>query len=182
MAETGRNRAGKLVLVLAATCGLAACDSGEPNLIQLRSETRSPDEFAILPNKPLEIPREQASLAALPAPTPGGTNRTDPTPVADAAIALGGNPAAAARTSAASDGALLTQTTRHGVDPTIRQNLAVADAQFRQENRALLLERLTHTSTYFRAYEPYALNQQAELARWRARGVKTVTAPPPPSE
>ena len=70
---------------------LAACGgSAEPDLLNI-SQPRSegPDEFAILPAKPLEVPED---LAALPEPTPGGSNLTDPTPFADAAVAMGGNP------------------------------------------------------------------------------------------
>jgi hypothetical protein len=34
-------------------------------------------------------------------------------------------------------------------------------------------------NVYFRAYAPLSLDQQAELDRWRARGVRNVSAPPP---
>jgi hypothetical protein len=70
---------------------LAACGNGkaEPELMNLRSG-QGPDEFAIVPPKPLEMPE---SLADLPEPTPGGfQNRTDQNPEDDAAMALGGKP------------------------------------------------------------------------------------------
>lgn len=180
MKQAGRIRAGRLVLVLAAACGLAACGNGK--LIQLRSETRSPDEFAILPTKPLDIPAGQANLTALPVPTPGGANRTDPTPLADATAVLGGNAGAVERQGTGGDAALLAQAGRYGADPAIRQDLAIADAEFRKDEGPLLLERMSRTTTYFKVYAPYALNQQAEISRWRARGVPTVTAPPPPAD
>ncbi len=55
---------------------VAACRAGA-----IRDATKSgdgfhgPDEFAILPTKPLEMP---ADVAALPPPTPGAANRADP--------------------------------------------------------------------------------------------------------
>ena len=56
---------------------LAACGGGEtePNLLNINQpRAEGPDEFAVLPTKPLEMPEDVASL---PAPTPGGVNRTD---------------------------------------------------------------------------------------------------------
>ena len=69
--------------------GLAACSS-DPHLMNTSAGQTSPDEFAIVPTKPLSMPTD---LSALPSPTPGGGNLTDPTPRADAVAALGGNPA-----------------------------------------------------------------------------------------
>jgi hypothetical protein len=48
-----------------------------PSLMNVRSATSGPDEFGIIPPKPLEMPED---LAALPEPTPGGANRTDRDP------------------------------------------------------------------------------------------------------
>ena len=72
-----------LVLML-----LAACSSQAPTLMNLRAEGEGPDEFGVLPTRPLEMP---ADLASLPTPTLGGTNRADPDPEADVAAALGGD-------------------------------------------------------------------------------------------
>lgn len=172
--ETGMT--GWFRVALLAPALLAACGGGEdPQLMRLRSEGRSPDEFAILPTKPLEIPTGPVSVASLPAPTPGGTNRTDPTPQADAVVALGGRPGA----GAAGDAALLAQAGRHGTDPAIRQTLAAADLDYRRRNDGRLLERMFGKTTYFSAYAPYALDQQTELARWRQAGARTPSAPPP---
>ena len=68
---------------------LTACGSGDkvPHLMNLRSSTDGPDEFAILPPKALSMPTD---IAALPDPTPGGANRTDPHPQDAAVGALGG--------------------------------------------------------------------------------------------
>jgi hypothetical protein len=34
-------------------------------------------------------------------------------------------------------------------------------------------------NVYYKAYKDQSLDQQAELFRWRKRGVKTPSAPPP---
>ena len=163
------------IAVLAASL-LSACGDREPRLYTLRSDSGGPDEFAILPNKPLEMPQD---MAALPAPTPGGSNRADLTPEADAFAALGGN--AEVLTRGASDGGLIRYATRYGVDGNIRQDLAEADLEYRRQNDGRLLERLFNVSVYFRAYEPFELDQHRELERFRAAGIRTPAAPPDPA-
>jgi hypothetical protein len=165
-----------LGLVLAATLALSACGNTDtvPELMNIRSEGNGPDEFAILPPKPLQLPE---SLATLPEPTPGSRNLTDPTPTADAIIALGGQPGGAG--IPAGDSALVAYAARDGVSSDIRSVLAAEDLAFRQDNNGRLLERLFNVNVYFRAYEDQSLDQHAELARWRARGIRTPSAPPP---
>ncbi len=158
-----------LLLVLAACSG-----DRQPELMNLRSETRGPDEFGILPTKPLQMPTD---LAALPEPAPGGASLTDPTPQADAIAALGGNPAVLAR-GGAGDGAVVAHATRFGVAPDIRSQLATEDLEFRRQNNGRILERLFNVNVYFKAYLAQSLDQHAELARWRNRGIRTNSAPP----
>ncbi|MEQ9040106.1 MAG: DUF3035 domain-containing protein [Silicimonas sp.] len=167
----------KLLIITTALVTLAACGgSDEPNLLNI-SQPRSegPDEFAILPVKPLEMPED---LAALPDPTPGASNLTDPTPFADATVAMGGNPEVLTRGSA--DGALVSYAARYGVDPNIRVELAAADLEYRRQNDGRLLERLFNVNVYFQAYEPLSLDQYAELERLRRAGIRTSAAPPDP--
>lgn len=160
-----------LVLALAA-CG----GGGEPNLLNIKqSRADGPDEFAVLPTKPLEMPED---MAALPEPTPGGANRTDPTPEADLARALGGNPEVLTRGS--SDGALVAHASRYGVNPQIRAELAAADLEYRRQNDGRLLERIFNVNVYFRAYRPMELDQYAELERLRRAGIRTSAVPPEP--
>jgi hypothetical protein len=161
---------------IAAALLLAACGGGDkaPNLMNVRAPGNGPDEFAILPPKPLEMPE---TLAALPPPTLGGANRTDPTPKADAIIALGGNPNTSTTVPAA-DGALLAYATRSGISADIRTTLATEDLAFRRDNNGRLLERLFNVNVYYRAYEDQSLDQHAELARWRRAGARTPSAPP----
>ena len=171
---------GMIMVALGATLMLAGCaNDREPQLMNITQPGDGPDEFAILPARPLEMPQD---LAQLPAPTPGGANRTDVQPQADAIAALGGNSAAAvARGSGfpAADGALVASASRYGVTPGIRETLAAEDLEFRRQNDGRLLERLFNANVYFRAYAPLSLDQQAELDRWRARGVRNVSAPTP---
>jgi hypothetical protein len=168
--------AGKGVLALAAFAMLAlsACDEGEPRLMNLRATGNGPDEFAILPPKALQLPTD---LKALPEPTLGGANLTDPNPEADAVAALGGSLREGAGVPAG-DGALVNHAGRYGRSASIRPDLAAEDLEFRSDNKGRILERVFNVNVYFKAYSRQSLDQRAELDRWRARGVKTNSAPP----
>ena len=159
--------------------GLAACSRGDqdPNLLNIKQPRgEGPDEFAVLPTKPLQMPQD---VTALPEPTPGGTNLTDPTPEADVAAALGGNAAVVSRPS--NDRALVAYAGRFGVDGNIRADLAAADLEFRRANDGRLLERLFNVNVYFQAYEEMELDQHEELERLRRAGIRTPAAPPDPA-
>jgi len=166
------------LLTLGLLVALAACSRDtNPQLLNIRQPTsEGPDEFSVLPTKPLEMPKD---YAALPPPTPGGANLTDPSPFADADAALGGNAAALARRS--TDGGLVAYAGRYGVAPDIRQTLAREDLEYRRVNNGRLLERLFSVNVYFKAYRPMELDQYAELARMRAAGIPTPAAPPDPA-
>lgn len=165
-----------LLLSLSACGGVFGGSDKEPRLMNLRSQTRGPDEFGVLPTKPLQMPE---NLAELPAPTPGGANITDPTPEADVVAALGGNPAVLAQqTPSASNAGLVNYTGRYGRTAGIRQTLAAEDLDWRRRHDGRLLERMFNANVYYRAYAPMSLDQYAELEYWRARGVRNVGAPP----
>ncbi|MFN4202685.1 MAG: DUF3035 domain-containing protein [Tabrizicola sp.] len=165
---------GRAVIAVATMITLAACGGkGDPQLMNLRSGP-GPDEFAIVPPKPLEMPKD---LAELPEPTPGGFNRTDRTPEADAVVALGGRPSAAGGIPA-TDSALFAHAARYGVDGGIRARLAAEDLEWRRDNNGRILERLFNVNVYYKAYRKQRLDQQAELERWRALGVRNPSAPP----
>lgn len=175
----GIGRAATVAAAVVAVLGLAGCSGNRvPNLMNLRSDTRGPDEFGIIPTKPLQMPDD---LTALPEPTPGGASLTDPTPNADAIAALGGNPAVLGR-SPAGDAAVLAAATRFGVTPDIRAALAAEDLDYRRKHTGRPLERLFGITVYYRAYLPMSLDQEAELARWRAAGIPTPSAPPYPQK
>lgn len=167
---------GRTGLALAVALVLSACGQREPRLLNLNAGSDTPDEFAILPGKPLQTPD---NISELPEPTPGGNNLTDPTPKADAIAALGGDPAVLARTGVpASDNALLGHTGRHGIQAGVREELAAADLDFRRRKDVPSLYRLFNKSRYFRIYSNQTLDQYSELERLRAAGVKTPSAPP----
>ena len=164
---------------LAALTGLTAC-SDDRGLMNLRSTSPGPDEFAILPTRPLTMPPD---LAVLPAPTPGGSNITDPTPLADAVDALGGNPAALEdRGIGAADQALVAHAGRRGTDPAIRSELAQADAETRSRHGRRFLEKVFGTNVYMRTYAPMRMDAQTEQERWQRAGARTPIAPPRPGK
>lgn len=170
-------RAFVLTMTIAAGVTLAGC-SNDPRLMNIGSGQDGPDEFAILPTKPLSMPPD---LNILPAPTLGGGNITNPTPFGDAVGALGGNPQRLANNGiGAADGGLVSYSSRYGVQPGIRAELAAADVQWRAANSRRLLETLAQTSVYMRAYRPMMLDPNAELLRWRRAGAQTPSAPPAP--
>lgn len=169
---------GGILLVFMASLALSACSRNkEPRLLNIKSSTSGPDEFAILPSKPLQQPD---SFDALPTPTPGTRSLVDPTPNEDAIAALGGNPAVVARSGVpATDVGLINHASRFGVSTGIRQTLASEDLQFRQRKSGRPLEKLFGVNVYFRAYERQSLDKYAELERFRSRGIRTPAAPPP---
>jgi hypothetical protein len=164
---------GKAIIALLAVLVLSACGNGTPQLMNLRSG-EGPDEFGIVPPKPLEMPE---SLSELPEPTPGGSNRTDRDPEGEAAIALGGRPGAAGGIPSG-DSALYAHAARFGVESGIRATLAAEDLDWRRDNQGRILERLFNVNVYYKAYRDQRLDQQAELLRWRKLGLRTPSAPP----
>lgn len=173
-------RARAFAVLTCVGLGLAACSDAdrEPRLLNLTGEGPGPDEFGIVPTKPLEAPED---FAALPEPTPGGVNRTDPTPEADAVAALGGSPARVLEGGGIRDQALVARATRFGVDENIRERLAAADLEYRRANDGRLLERLFNVNVYFKAYAPFSLDRYAELERFRRAGIRTPAVPPDPA-
>ena len=163
----------KVIFVAMTAALLAGCGGDKvPQLMNVRSSTQGPDEFGILPPKALKMPTD---LAALPQPTPGGENLTDPTPNADAIVALGGRAGA----GAGGDAGLMNHVSRYGVASGIRTTLAGEDLQWRRDNNGRILERLFNVNVYYKAYKDQSLDQQAELYRWRKVGARTPSAPPP---
>lgn len=158
-------------IAIGAILLLAACGDKDPKLLNVRSQSRGPDEFSVLPVKPLQLPED---IAALPEPTPGGQNLTDPTPEADAVVALGGRP----DRGAGGDGGLIAHVGRFGTSASIRGQLAAEDLEWRRDHDGRLLERLFNVNVYYKAYAEMSLDQYAELEFWRKRGVRNVGAPP----
>ncbi|GGE53599.1 DUF3035 domain-containing protein [Actibacterium pelagium] len=176
-----RSARGLVILGMIAVMAVAGCsrdrsDKEPPQLLNIKS-SGSPDEFQILPTKPLEQPQDYATL---PTPTPGGTNRVDVNPNANAIASLGGNPSRIQRGTGISrgDAGLVNHATRFGVAQDIRPLLAAEDLEFRRDNKGRILERALNVNVYYKAYQPQSLDQHRELERWRRLGVRTPAAPP----
>ena len=166
----------KTLALFAMVLTLSACGDKEPQLMNLKATQSGPDEFSILPTKPLQEPE---SYKALPAPTPGGANRSDVTPMKDAVAALGGRPDRLDRTGIRSgEAGVVNYASRHGVSGSIRNQLAAEDLEWRRDNKGRLLERLFNVNVYYRAYTNMHLDQNHELERLRRLGVWTPSAPP----
>ncbi len=158
---------------------VSACANTDRPLRDLRSAGGGPDEFAVIPAEPLEIPQTRV----LPTPTPGGLNRADVTPKADAIRALGGTASAQiAGGIPASDTALLTQTNRYGVDPAIRAQLAAEDAATLERARRTSFLNPLGRDRYFPTYARQALDAPSELARLQGAGVIVPQVPVPAAE
>lgn len=158
-------------LVLMSALALAAC--GKKPLHNLDARPTGPDEFLVLPGKPLEQP---ASFAALPEPTPGGSNITDRDPRAEAVAALGGRSSAGQGVGA--DGALVSAASRHGVEPGIRTTLAEEDAKRRKRAGFLANVKLFPVDRYAETYERETLNPYRVQSGYTRAGVPTPSAPP----
>jgi hypothetical protein len=176
MRMTGLGLAGLALLVLAGCDTVRNYRDRDPMLMFAASNHRGPDEFAILPTRPLQAP---PSLTALPDPTPGGRNLVDPDPRSDVAVALGGRPIPQDQSGiAAADSALYAHAARHGVPADIRDTLAAEDLEFRRQNNGRLLERIFGVNVYHRAYRRQGLDRYAELEHWRRNDRATPSAPP----
>ncbi|MHA6346839.1 DUF3035 domain-containing protein [Roseivivax sp. CAU 1761] len=165
-------------IALTIGCAVLVAGCGEQRLRDLRTYRGTPEEFAIVPNKPLATP---PAMAALPAPTPGGANRADVTPLQDAVAALGGDPRRMAATGVpASEAALVAAAGRRGIDAGIRGRLASEDAGFRRRSQVFNW-RIVRNDEYNRAYRRQSLDGERVLDGVRRPGsnVRTPSAPPP---
>lgn len=165
----------RAVLLTLSVLALAACDN-DGRLMHLTSTDDGPEEFAIVPTRALEMPPD---LAQLPAPTPGGSNITDPNPRGDAIAALGGNPGhLAVQGVGAGDAALIAHAGRAGIEPGVRQITAAEDQAFRDRNSRRVMEVIAGANAYYRVYDRQTLDSWAEQDRWSRTGVQTPSAPP----
>ncbi len=166
-------RVSKISLVMAIFV-IAGCSN--QGLRDLRTNGLGPDEFMVLPVKPLSEP---ANYSDLPAPTPGGTNLTDPSPRADAVVALGGRASALENQGVpGSDAGLVTYVSRNGVPQDIRQTTSLEDEQFRQRRGRLTQIRLFRTDRYNQVYRPQTLDSFAMEREARRLGIQTPSNPP----
>lgn len=157
-----------LVMVMA----LAGCSNA--GLRDLRSNTSGPDEFLVLPVKPLSAPGDYSEL---PEPAPGAGNLVDPNPKAEAVAALGGR-VSSSQGIPASDSGLVQYASRHGVPADIRETLAQEDEAFRKRRGRLTQFRLFRTDRYNQVYNKQSLDPFSVTRTARGSGVATPTSPP----
>ncbi|MGH1464613.1 MAG: DUF3035 domain-containing protein [Cognatishimia sp.] len=157
---------------------VSAC-ANERGIRVLSSDDNGPDEFAIIPTKPLAAPENYTTL---PAPTPGGRNVTDPQPLNDVAAALGGrkSTAVSGQPYPIADDSLVSYAARRGAGAEVREQLAQDDEIIRGRFDRFTGWRLSNPDRYNEVYRRYHLNAYRELSIWRARGVKTPAAPSAP--
>ncbi|MFK7763489.1 MAG: DUF3035 domain-containing protein [Roseobacter sp.] len=152
---------------------VSAC--ANQGLQQLTSTSRGPDEFIVEPKAELSLPDD---LSALPAPTPGQSNRTDIDPTANAIAALGGTAGDPNGPVPGSDGALVTAASRFGVTPNIRQALAQEDAEFRRNKSRFTQLKLFPENIYLDVYSSQSLDARDTVEAWRRAGARTPSYPP----
>lgn len=172
-----RNGARIYGLSALAALTLAACaDRDASRSLTLAGRNDGPNEFSMVPSKPLQQPED---LTALPEPTPGGANRTDRNPEAEAIAALGGDQGAIAGPSPAADSALLAATARFGVDGDIRRELARDHLDYIRQPRGVLRRRTALTpEEYLDAYDFMALDQATMNHLARRVGTRTPAVQP----
>ena len=164
------------VLMVILALALSACANKDKPLTRIKKTGNGPDEFTIIPGKPLQAPE---SYAALPTPTPGGSNLTDQYPLSDGVAALGGNTAALASAGIpSSDAGLVRHAGRYGVTPGIRQTLSAEDKQTRRRHGRVNILRIGPIDDYTSAYRRQWLDSDAEFRRLRRAGIPVPSAPP----
>jgi hypothetical protein len=130
----------------------------------------SPDEFLVLPTRPLEMPTD---LRTLPPPAPGTVNRVDYRPHSEAIAGLTG------RTGPVGTASGAPLVARVGAaNPEIRVQLAVEDVEWRRTHRGRLLERWFSRDQDALVYRQQALPAPSEFDRMRASGLRVPPAPP----
>ena len=166
--RAGRAIAGAALMLLPLAVGGCA-EGGLAGSLRAAGIAGKPDEFMVLPTRPLEMPQD---LSALPPPTPGTVNRVDYRPHAEAIAGLTGRPG----TPNASAGPLLARVGTGA--PGIRATLAAEDQVWRETHHGLLLERAFSRDQVALVYREMVLDAPAEFQRLRAIGVQVPAAPP----
>ncbi|HEY9040464.1 MAG TPA: DUF3035 domain-containing protein [Roseovarius sp.] len=164
-----------IIALTILTLAVAGCGQNG-KLSRIKNTSNGPDEFTVMPTKPLQTPD---SYSALPPPTPGAANLTDMNPRAEGIAALGGNPAATVPSGIDRGNAgLINHVSRNGVSPAIRQQLASEDADTRRRHGRVNIFNIGPNDDYTDAYKKQWLDAQAEKQRMQRSGVITPSAPP----
>ncbi len=134
-------------LILIVALGVTACsgddqsDDAGVNLTNIIGTTKNPpDEFAVIPTAPLELPKD---FTALPPPNPGERSRLVSNPINDARAALLGEtaPKAANARVSTSEAALLSASGSTAASSEIRTVLDAEQAASDEAEQTYLLDR-----------------------------------------
>lgn len=157
---------GGAVLIL-ASCGE---DKIAGTLQEASLANGAPDEFLVLPQKPLEIPED---LSVLPTPDPTAGSRVEIDPHAGAKRALGGT--GGGYKASGADNTVLAAARSRPISPNIRQELRAEDAKKRARPGGFIgffdLFRVTPREQTI--YNDEKLDARDELIKRRAQGVRT---------
>lgn len=171
----------KIVLILLASAIVAGCGpKDDVTLTRIRHTGNGPDEFSIIPSKPLQTPED---FSVLPQPTPGAANLVDQNPLADGVVAFGGNPnaiVAPASGIGAGDGGLVNHANRYGAIANVRETLAEEDKDTRRRHGRQNFLPFGFSDDYTSAYRRQWLDAYSEELRMRKREAITPAAPPAP--
>ncbi len=155
-------------LILIAALGVAACggdDQAEDAGVNLANivglKKNPPDEFAVIPTAPLELPKD---FTALPPPNPGERSRLVSDPVSDAREALLGDsaPKAANARVSTSEAALLSASGSTAASSDIRTVLDAEQAASDDAEQQYLLDRVFPTLRTLRGADQKDLLQAEE--------------------
>ena len=133
-----------------------------------------PDEFTVLPTRPLQTPE---SYSALPAPTPGARTLSTQSQGRRRRGAWRQSRRADRTAAAAADSGLVRHAGRYGAQPGIRQTLAREDAETRRKHGRVNILRLGPVDDYTDAYKRQWLDADSEEMRLRRAGVEHAERP-----
>lgn len=167
------NHFGWCVAIFATAVALSGCSDNNSIRSRLGLLHQGPDRFAVLPNRPIEIPEGDA----LPAPQPGAPALVRPDPVAEVRAVLGMGPVESA-TPSAIELALLERLGAAGADPTVASRLETDAATTGADDETLLVHQWLGLDD-IRNRRASALDPAAETERLRAAGV--IASPPAPA-
>jgi hypothetical protein len=163
-------RALTLAAMLLTPLALSGCgEAGFAGALRSSGVAGTPDEFMVLPTRPLEMPE---SLTALPPPTPGAVNRVDYRPHTEAVTGLTGRPTV----QGSGGGGLVAAAGPR--DPAVRTQLAQEDVVWRQTHHGRFFERLFSTDREALVYRPMVLDAPVAFDQQRAQGRQVPAAPP----
>ena len=154
-----------------APLALAGCgEGGLAGGLRSAGIAGKPDEFMVLPTRPLEMPE---NFTALPPPTPGAVNRVDYRPHTEAVAGLTGRP----RSQGSGGGALVAAAGPR--DPAVRTAARPGGRGLAADPpRAAARSGCSASDREALVYQPMVLNAPEPSTTQRAQGRRVPAAPP----